>query len=177
MDGKTKLAVAACAGAAGLLWAAVGARKRQRVEESECTDKAELSAAKKLVAKMLCEGCVIGDVDGLTRKLERVICGGGDELSVIADFDRTLTSAASASAHGVVAKVLPESFIEFEKELFAHYYPIEKDLSIPIPEKIPIMREWYGKNHSRTLQGHKRGLRCHFDLSLEGSLVSGSPRT
>ncbi|CAE8689414.1 unnamed protein product [Polarella glacialis] len=82
------------------------------------------------------------------------------ELIVVLDFDRTITASFTpdgqrvTSAHGVleVAKVLSESFRSKTKELFGKYYPIEIDASMSIPEKIPIMSEWYAQVHALMLK-------------------------
>jgi len=77
------------------------------------------------------------------------------KLLIIADFDRTLTSAAcGVSCHGVVESCtgLSAEYRSETKKLFDHYFPIETDPTIPRAEKIPIMEEWYGKAHKLLLK-------------------------
>ena len=61
-----------------------------------------------------------------------------------ADFDRTLTSGASVSAHGVLetSEYLSKAFRDKGARLFEKYYPIECDPSVSIKDKTPIMKEW-----------------------------------
>jgi len=82
------------------------------------------------------------------------------EMLAMADFDRTVTrcfvsgGGRGTSAHGVLeqTKVLSEVFQGRAKELFTKYYPVEIDASMPIEDKIPIMREWYGQVHNLMLE-------------------------
>ena len=136
---------------AAAAWRALGRAKRRCIAESDGDGDAALRDARATVATMLRDGVVIADVDGATRKLAAINRGGGAAFTAVLDFDRTLTTAESASAHGVVATALPESFQKKEAALKAKYYPIECDLGMPLDEKIPLMREWYCANHDLTL--------------------------
>jgi HAD superfamily hydrolase (TIGR01544 family) len=113
---------------------------------------AHLDAAAALVQQFATNGCIVADPQATTTKLGALIQGGPSNLTVIADFDRTLTGAKSASAHQVVAGVLSEPFRDVERRLFAHYYPIEQNLNMPLSEKIPLMEEWYRANHLTMVQ-------------------------
>ncbi|GMI38449.1 hypothetical protein TeGR_g3623 [Tetraparma gracilis] len=87
----------------------------------------------------------------LETKLTSLLQGGGGDLSVTADFDRTLTSAGSVSSHGVVEHVEGVFDDSFQKQALAtsqHYHAIEIDPKLSIEEKIPHMREWYMTNHA-----------------------------
>ena len=113
---------------------------------------AHLDAAAALIQQFATNGCIVADPQAAATKLGALIQGGPSNLTVIADFDRTLTGAKSASAHQVVAGVLSEPFRDVERRLFAHYYPIEQNLNMPLSEKIPLMEEWYRANHLTMVQ-------------------------
>ncbi len=85
---------------------------------------AHLDAAAALIQQFTTNGCIVADPQATANKLSALIQGGPSNLTVIADFDRTLTGAKSASAHQVVAGVLSEPFRDVERRLFAHYYPV-----------------------------------------------------
>ena len=76
-------------------------------------------------------------------------------LIVIADFDRTVTSAAcQTSCHGVVESCAGLS-VEYKAAttaLFHHYYQIEICPDMPRHEKIPHMQEWYRQAHELLLK-------------------------
>ena len=83
-------------------------------------------------------------------KLQTLLCGGAKDLGVVADFDRTLTSATSCSAHGVMERVTGTSD-EYKRATQANtakFYPIEIDPKLTIEQKLPYMREWYESNHA-----------------------------
>ena len=83
-------------------------------------------------------------------KLVSFLQGGGKNLGVVADFDRTLTSASSCSAHGVMERVAgaSEEYTRTTQANTAKFYPIEIDPKLTIEEKLPYMREWYSSNHA-----------------------------
>merc|ERR1712032_1425099 len=58
------------------------------------------------------------------------------------------------SAHGVLERggVFTPRYEQKTKELLDKYYPIEIDPTIPIEEKIPLMKEWYGQVHEMMLE-------------------------
>ena len=77
---------------------------------------------------------------------------------MIADFDRTLTMCrvngkVGASCHGVMESLetLSKEYREQTNALFQKYYPIEICHELTIPEKIPIMEEWYSQAHDLLL--------------------------
>ena len=80
------------------------------------------------------------------RQLLRVrhLLRDASSLLLIVDFDRTITTSACGTlCHGVVESCqgLSVDYREGTKALFEH--PIETDHSVPVPDKIPIMQEWY----------------------------------
>jgi cytosolic 5'-nucleotidase 3 len=88
-------------------------------------------------------------------KREALLKGGKDALTVVADFDRTLTrnrlpnGERVVSCHGVVesCSVLSQGYRDHTKELFDRYFPIEVSPHLSAEEKIPAMRRWYAENH------------------------------
>lgn len=77
------------------------------------------------------------------------------KVIIIADFDRTLTTAmCKTSCHGVVESCagLSASYRNLTTKLTEHYLPIEMDPAIPRAEKIPLMQEWYRRAHELLLQ-------------------------
>jgi len=77
-----------------------------------------------------------------------------DDLIIVADFDRTITTAGCGiSSHGVLerCKELSKNYRDATEMLLKHYYPIEIDPSLTREQKIPIMEEWYMKAHTLLL--------------------------
>ncbi len=76
--------------------------KRRDDKTGVCTNfaamAAHLDAAAALVQQFATNGCIIADPQSAATKLGALIQGGPSNLTVIADFDRTLTGAKSASA-------------------------------------------------------------------------------
>ena len=81
---------------------------------------AHLDAAAALIQQFTSAGCIVADPQATAAKLSALIQGGPSNLTVIADFDRTLTGAKSASAHQVVAGVLSEPFRDVERLSLIH---------------------------------------------------------
>ena len=129
-----------------------GRERSDVAKHRQASMAAHLDAAAALVQQFASAGCIVADPQAAATKLGALIRGGPSNLTVIADFDRTLTGAKSASAHQVVAGVLSEPFRDVERRLFAHYYPIEQNLNMPLSEKIPLMEEWYRANHLTMVQ-------------------------
>ena len=76
-------------------------------------------------------------------------------LLIIADFDRTITSAAcGTSCHGVVEQCagLSADYKAQTAALFEHYFPIETDPTVPRAAKVPLMQEWYTRAHKLLLK-------------------------
>jgi 5'-nucleotidase len=100
------------------------------------------------------DNIVIPDPDSVERIVKRIIDGGIGDLQVVADFDRTITAhyvngRRGASCHGIVESCvsLSAEYRAKTSELFDHYYPLEVTPDLSREEKIPIMKEWYEKNH------------------------------
>lgn len=67
-----------------------------------------------------------------------------DSLLLLADFDRTITTAAcGVSCHGVVESCaeLSAEYRAATTELFNKYFPLETSTELTREEKIPIMQE------------------------------------
>ena len=82
-------------------------------------------------------------------KLVSFLHGGASNLGVVADFDRTLTSAQSCSAHGVMERVAgaSEEYTMTTQANTAKFFPIEIDPKLTIEEKVRVMYI-YMCNHS-----------------------------
>lgn len=97
----------------------------------------------------------IPNVAEFERKRAAIIAGGAEQLTVVADFDRTLTpnrlpsGERGMSCHGIVesCQSLSESYRRETAALFRRFFPIEVSPHIPRSEKIPLMRRWYAENH------------------------------
>ena len=90
-----------------------------------------------------------------TTKLSALIAAV-PELTVIADFDRTLTGAKSASAHRVVAGVLSEPFRDVDAS-FRPLLPHRTEFEYAFTEKIPLMEEWYRADRLTMVRSTCRG--------------------
>ena len=69
------------------------ADQRRRLCTSFAAMAAQLDAAAALVQQFASAGCIIADPQATATKLGALIRGGPSNLTVIADFDRTLTGA------------------------------------------------------------------------------------
>lgn len=79
-------------------------------------------------------------------KIKKIISKEGDEkLHVLADFDRTLTTASIPSMISILRdeNYLTPDYSEKAKELYNKYHPIEIDPKIPLEEKKKKMQEWW----------------------------------
>ena len=75
---------------------------------------------------------------------------GWPSLMVIADFDRTLSTArCGTSCHGVLesCEQLSAEYRAATHKLVQHYLPIETSTSISREDKIPMMQDWYKQAH------------------------------
>ena len=75
---------------------------------------------------------------------------GCSQLALIADFDRTLTTArCGTSCHGVLESCaeLSAEYRAATTRLVETYLPIETSTTISREEKIPLMQDWYRQAH------------------------------
>lgn len=88
----------------------------------------------------------------LARKIAALEEGGVEKLHVVADFDRTLTSGASAhkemvtnASMGILLteRFMAKDFIDNLMALFKKYYPAETDPTLPVEQKAALMEEWF----------------------------------
>ncbi len=108
------------------------------------------------------ENIIISDKKEL-EKLKRLISqGGAEKLHVLADFDRTLTTAfVNGKSMPSLISILRDGnylvpgYAEKAKELYAKYHQIEINPKIPTKEKKKAMYEWW---------------MIHFDLLIKSKL-------
>lgn len=79
-----------------------------------------------------------------TKKLEELKINK-DNVYLVLDFDRTITSKESDDSWSVSGSLLGEDFKEKSNELYLKYRPIELDYQITVKEKEKAMAEWYGR--------------------------------
>ena len=84
------------------------------------------------------------------------------QLTVLADFDRTLTSfrlpngKVGTSSHGLVERsgLLSEEFHKLTHALYEKYYPLEISHSLSHDEKVLKMEEWWSQAHDLLIKEH-----------------------
>jgi len=72
-------------------------------------------------------------------------------LKVLTDFDLTMTKfQGQKSSYRVFedSHLLSEEYRKETLQLLEHYYPLEKDSTIPFDAKEKLMIEWWSKAHS-----------------------------
>ncbi|KAB1225452.1 7-methylguanosine phosphate-specific 5'-nucleotidase [Morella rubra] len=100
---------------------------------------------------------VVGDGNLLDKKIAAIRKAGPQNLQVIADFDRTLTSylidgQPGQSSHALLQQGNPE-YDAKRQQLYEYYHPLEFSPNIPIEEKTKLMEEWWGKTHALLIEG------------------------
>jgi cytosolic 5'-nucleotidase 3 len=100
----------------------------------------------------------------LKEKIEALRVAGIENLHIICDFDRTLTSLKKGgSSFSPVRRLgfLSEEYGEKAMQLFYHYHPFELDPLIPHDEKSQIMHEWWEAQFHLMIQSgfHKEHLK------------------
>lgn len=101
--------------------------------------------------------------DDFEETKKAIISGGFDNFHVLADFDRTLTTAfikGKEHSPSIISQLrdgryLTEDYASRAHALFDEYHPIEINPNIPLEEKKKKMYEWWKK---------------HFDLLIECGL-------
>lgn len=68
-----------------------------------------------------------------------------DNVYLVIDFDRTITTNQSEDSWDVTGKLLGQEFAKHLKNLYQKYRPIELDNKINKKEKQKAMKEWYVK--------------------------------
>lgn len=79
-----------------------------------------------------------------TNKLEKLKINK-DNIFIVLDFDRTITSFESLDSWDASGKELDKEFKDRQNELYKYYRPIEIDYTITSEEKEVYMEEWYNK--------------------------------
>ena len=83
-----------------------------------------------------------------------------DRLVIVADFDRTITSAfvtagvAGSTIHGILeaCSTLSSEYRAKAQALLDKYHPIEFSATLSREEKLPLMQEWYRQSHALLLE-------------------------
>ena len=93
---------------------------------------------------------IVVNADTLAAKTAGLTDGGTRSLSVVLDFDRTMSTYWAVgrkhkgkSCHGIVEATRSRELRVKADELNAKYYPIETNPRLSAEEKIPLMVEWY----------------------------------
>ena len=76
-------------------------------------------------------------------------CLCSSRLSVVADFDRTISARNSNSSHGVIEKcgLLSDDYHTRARELFETYYPIEISPTATLEERTQACETWWNAAH------------------------------
>ena len=99
------------------------------------------------------ENIIISDPERLKRLKLAISKGGAEKLHILADFDRTLTTAFvdGKGVHSLVSILYNENYLspDYRKKaqaLHQKYYPIEIDPKISKEKKKKAMIEWWTKH-------------------------------
>ncbi len=103
------------------------------------------------------ENIVISNPEELEKSKKSISEAGPDKLHVLADFDRTLTTAfiEGKSVPSLISLLrdgnyLTPDYAQKANKLYAKYHPIEIDPKIPLEKKKDAMLEWW-TTHSNLL--------------------------
>ena len=71
-----------------------------------------------------------------------------DNLYVVADFDRTITSGNSNTSWSIIANsnLVPKKYITERQILYDYYRPIEVSDTVSYAYKLQMMKEWFQKH-------------------------------
>jgi len=99
------------------------------------------------------ENVIISNPENFEEIKQKIISDGAKKFHVLADFDRTLTTAfvGGKKVSSAIAILRNENYLSEEYSQKAHaladyYHPIEFNLNIPIKEKKKYMQEWWKKH-------------------------------
>lgn len=100
---------------------------------------------------------IISNQEKLDELKKKISEQGTQNLHILADFDKTLTTSKIPSIISILRdkNYLSEEYSEKAKALFNKYHPIEIDNEISIEEKTSKMKEWW---------------KTHFDLMIKSEL-------
>jgi len=100
---------------------------------------------------------IIPNKKELEKAKKSILKAGAEKLHVLADFDRTLTTAGVPSIMSILrdGTYLTSDYAPRARELYEKYHPIEIDPDIPLEEKKKAMQEWWT---------------IHFDLLIKSGL-------
>lgn len=98
---------------------------------------------------------VFSNKNSFNEKLDRFRCAGRSKLSIVSDFDFTISKfymkdgVRGASCHKVIEDcgLLSEVYHDEAQGLQAKYYPLEVDPFLSMDEKVKFMVEWVEKAH------------------------------
>jgi 5'-nucleotidase len=98
----------------------------------------------------------MADAVAFAATADAIVAGGASSLTVIMDFDRTITThwadesrtARGATCHGIVESTRGAGLLAKCRELNERFYPIEVDADTPLAVKIPAMEDWYTSVHN-----------------------------
>uniref|UniRef100_A0A1L8DXY4 5'-nucleotidase n=1 Tax=Nyssomyia neivai TaxID=330878 RepID=A0A1L8DXY4_9DIPT len=112
---------------------------------------------------VLCSAsCKIKDPARVERILRELVAGGTGRLQIVTDFDYTITKQRMDNGQKVLSsfgifdqcKSLPQHFRKESQLLYEKYRPIEVDPTVPMPEKVEAMIEWW-RLSNELLKGFK----------------------
>lgn len=105
---------------------------------------------------------MISNLEELEKVKKSISDGGAEKLHILADFDRTLTTAfvGGKSVPSLISilrdgSYLTPDYAEKANALYDKYHPIEINPGIPLEEKKKAMEEWW---------------KIHFDLLIKSGL-------
>lgn len=108
------------------------------------------------------ENIIVSNPSDIERIKKSISKDGAGELHILADFDRTLTTAFvnGKSVPSLISVLrdgnyLTSDYSEKAHQLYDKYHPIEINPNIPLEEKKKAMEEWW---------------RTHFDLLIKSGL-------